>query len=108
MTEARRPTCLAFALAGLLAPPAAAADPVLDVVITTNLTTAKEHAGSYRDAIRSELADALSSLAPVTEGADGKPLKDGAARFRLTAEPKRSGSMGNAGKVNRRPPEQGE
>jgi|SRR5262245_3611218 len=108
MTEARGPTCLAFALAGLLAPPAAAADPVLDVVITTNLTTAKEHAGSYRDAIRSELADALSSLAPVTEGADGKPLKDGAARFRLTAEHKGTASVGDALKVISEHPTKGE
>jgi hypothetical protein len=96
----RGPTCVAFALAAWLAAgPASAADPVLDVVITTNLTTSKVHAGSYRDAIRSELADALSSLAPVTEGADGKPLKDGAARFRLTAEHKGTATVGDTLKV---------
>jgi hypothetical protein len=93
-----RPTRLASVLvAGLLAARCAAgADPVLDVVVTTNLATSNEHAGAYREAIRAQLAEALSSLAPATESPDGKPPQDGAARFRLTAEHKGTASVGDA------------
>jgi hypothetical protein len=93
----RRPTRLASVLVAALlaARSAAGADPVLDVVVTTNLITTNEHAGAYREAIRAQLADALSSLAPLTESPDGKPPKDGAARFRLTAEHKGTATVGD-------------
>ncbi|HJZ92089.1 MAG TPA: hypothetical protein VKE40_14535 [Gemmataceae bacterium] len=98
MTDSpRRATTLMSALvAALLAARGmAGAEPVLDVIVTTNLTTSKEHAGAYHEAIRAQLADALTSLSPVTESPDGKPPKDGAARFRLTAEHKGTANVGD-------------
>lgn len=87
-----------FALVLLLFPTVAVADPAIDLVVTTNLTTRKEHLDAYRTALRDEVAAALRSLEPDAEPDEGKP-PDGAARFRVFVDHTGSASVGDTLKV---------
>lgn len=80
----------------LLVPPAPAADPVLDIVVTSSLSTTKEHATSYRGSLHQDVQAVFKSLEPPGELDDGKAPPDGAARYRLFIEHKGTVSVGDA------------
>lgn len=82
-----------------LFPAMAFADPVVDLVVTTNLNTRKEHLEAYRSALREEVAAALSSLNLAPEPDEGKLPPDGAARFRVFVDHNGTASVGDALKV---------
>lgn len=101
MSPLRMVRWFAFLLVGVifLFPAMAFADPVVDLVVTTNLTTSKEHLDAYRSALRDEVAAALESLDPAPEPDEGKLPPDGAARFRVFVEHNGTASVGDALKV---------
>ncbi len=67
----------------------------LDVVITTRLSTTKEHVAAYREAMQKSVQKAFGSLNPVIYGAEQKPV-DGTARFRLVVDHRGLVTVGDA------------
>ena len=99
-----RPSALSLATVLLIAIPAVADPPVLDVVVTSTLATPKEHVKSYREVLHEMAVTALMSLSPADEPDNGAAPTDGAAKYRLFVDHKGVVVVGNALKVFSTPP----